>query len=482
MKLFGLTIERTKAVAPAETKAASNWLTDMRSWYPLIREPFTGAWQRNIHVDQHLSLSFHAVFACMTLIASDIAKLRMKLVKQDENRIWSETDSPAYSPVLRKPNAYQTRIQFWENWILSKLTRGNTYVLKERDNRNVVTGLYVLCPDRVRPMVAADGSVWYELDADNLAGIDGSRVMVPAREIIHDRWNTLFHPLCGISPLYAAGLGAMQGLRIQQNSARFFGNNSQPGGILTVDPSVRLTPAEAQQMQETWQKNYSGENIGNVAVLAGGLKFVQLSMTAQDAQLIEQHKWSAETVCGVFHVPGYKVGIGAAPLNNNVQALEVQYLAQCLQILLESAELCMDEGLGIGEGVGTPPYYGTEFDIDNLLRMDTGAQMVALKDAVGAGVMAPDEARLKINLPPTEGGKGPYLQQQNYSLAALAKRDAMDDPFGTSTPQPQPPDQPALPPPDQPTDSSAGKMMAAGRAHLAAHSLRKHLVDLMEAA
>jgi phage portal protein BeeE len=48
--------------------------------------------------------------------------------------IWTETDSPAFSPVLRKPNRYQNRIQFWESWILSKLTRGNAYVLKERDN------------------------------------------------------------------------------------------------------------------------------------------------------------------------------------------------------------------------------------------------------------------------------------------------------------------------------------------------------------
>ena len=30
---------------------------------------------------------------------------------------------------------------------------------------------------------------------------------------------------------------------------------------------------------------------------------------------------------------------------------------------------------------------------------------------------------------PVEGGDSPYLQQQNYSLEALAKRDAASDPF-----------------------------------------------------
>ena len=45
------------------------------------------------------------------MIADDISKLRIKLVKR-EGRIWTEFESSAFSPVLRKPNRYQTRIQF----------------------------------------------------------------------------------------------------------------------------------------------------------------------------------------------------------------------------------------------------------------------------------------------------------------------------------------------------------------------------------
>ena len=48
--------------------------------------------------------------------------------------------------MLRKPNRYQTRIKFVEQWMMSKLTAGNTYVLKQRDERSVVTALYVLDP------------------------------------------------------------------------------------------------------------------------------------------------------------------------------------------------------------------------------------------------------------------------------------------------------------------------------------------------
>jgi HK97 family phage portal protein len=444
MRLFGLSIERAPRAKDALPGIQAP--VDRRSgWFPVIREPFTGAWQRNIQLDANAVLSFHAVFACLTLISGDIAKLRQKLVQRDANGIWSEIESPAFSPVLRKPNHYQNRIQFWENWILSKLTRGNTYVLKERDGRNVVTALHILDPDRVRPLIAADGSVFYEVQPDALSGT-AAPVNIPSREIIHDRMNAgLYHPLCGVSPLFAAGLAATQGLRIQNNSARFFGNNAQPGGILTAE---HLRAEDGPALTEQWKQNYSGENYGNVAVLAGGLKYVQLSMTAQDAQLIEQLKWSAEVVCGVFHVPPYKLGIGPAPLNNNVQAFNVEYYSQCLQVLLEAAELCMDEGLGIGEGVGPEPYIGTEFDVDNLLRMDTQAQIAALKDGVSAAIFAPNEARSKVNLKPVKGGDVPFLQEQNWPVTMLAEREMPARPPTQPAPtDPAPPDAAAAPPP-----------------------------------
>jgi len=81
-------------------------------------------------------------------------------------------DSPSFSPVLRKPNPYQSRQQFIENWIHSKLTNGNTYVLKRRDARNVVISLHILEPNRVTPLITEDGEIYYDLRHDDLAKIN----------------------------------------------------------------------------------------------------------------------------------------------------------------------------------------------------------------------------------------------------------------------------------------------------------------------
>jgi HK97 family phage portal protein len=364
------------------------------------------------------------------LIARDIAKLRVKLAEKDANDIWSETTSPAFSPVLRRPNDYQTRNQFWESWVLSKLSRGNTYVLKVRDDRNVVTQLHVLDPTRVQPLVSDDGAVFYHLHSDNLADIGD--IIAPAREIIHDRFNCLFHPLVGTPPVFASGLASMLGYNAQKASALLFENNSAPGGILTAPGEV--SDVEEKRIKEEWEARFSRINLGRVAVLSGGMKYERIPMTNVEVQMIENLRWSAEVVCSVYHVPPYKIGVGEVPVYNNVQALNVEYYSQALQSHIEEIEELLDHALGIGWGVGM----GTEFDTDTLLRMDTTTLASTLQIAVGAGVMAPNEARAKLDLKPVTGGKNPFLQQQNYSLEALAKRDAQADPFAPAKP-PVPP-------------------------------------------
>ena len=430
MRLFNYELSLTKA-APG-TAVALQAPSSRNGYWPIVREPFSGAWQRNLEIRNETVLTYHALYSCVTLIASDVAKCRPRVVEQDGFGIWAETNVPAYSPVIRKPNRNQNRIQFFEQWVISKLIQGNTYVLKGRDERKVVNALYILDASRTRPLVATNGDVYYELKRDNLAGLEDEIVIVPASEIIHDVMIPLYHPLCGVSPITACGLAAVQGLGITSNSSKFFSNGSHPGGILTAPHHI--DDDTAKRIKEHWENKFSGENMGKVAVLGDGLKFEQMAVKAVDAQLIEQLKWSAETVCSAFHVPGYMVGVGAAPPVGNIEALGQQYYSQCLQKLFECIELCLDEGLGI---VNHKEHsYGIEFDLDDLLRMDTATLIEAQSKAVGAGIRSPNEARRRLNDPPVKGGDTPYLQQQNFSLAALDERDRSENPFGTPKPPP----------------------------------------------
>lgn len=429
MRLLGFEISRTKAV-PAGLQSPPTWGRD-GGWFPIIHEPFAGAWQRNLEQRPENVLSYAPVFRCVSLIQSDIAKNRMMLVSQSSDGIWSETDSPAFSPVMRKPNHFQNNIQFYSNWMISKLLHGNTYVLKERDARGVVTELYILDPTCTKPLQADNGDVYYQLSKDRLAGI-GDSVVVPAAEIMHDRQNTLWHPLVGISPLFACTLPASQGLSIQRSSNTFFSNGARPSGVLTA-PNL-ISDKTAERLKQAWEEKYSGENSGKVAVLGDGLHYEPMVMKSTDAQMVEQKKETAFDVCTAFGVPAYKVGVGPAPTYNNIEALNIEYYSSALQIHVESIEKLLDEGLGLETKKESGEIFGAEFDLDNLLRMDTATLVEAEAKSVVAGIKAPNEARRKLGLGKVKGGATPYLQQQNYSLEALAKRDAQEDPFASKTP------------------------------------------------
>jgi HK97 family phage portal protein len=423
MKILGLTITRTKAAQQTLMPLSSRG-----GWWNIVREPFMGAWQTNQEIRLDNVLTYSAVFSCVTLIAADVAKLCLRLVEQDADGIWTETSSPAFSPVLRKPNRYQTRVKFIEQWMVSKLIHGNTYVLKQRDQRGVVVAMYVLDPTRVIPLVAQDGGVYYQLRRDDLSGLPIESVTVPASEIIHDTMVALFHPLVGVSPIYACGVAALQGLSIQSNSQKFFSNGSNPGGVLTAPGAI--SDETAQRLKGYWDANYTGDNVGKVAVLGDGLTYEGMAVNAVDSQLIDQLKWTGETVCTAFHVPPYMIGIGPPPPYANIEPLLQQYYAQCIQTQLTSIELVLDDGLGLTQKIdGTQ--YGTEFDIDDLIWMDTATRVNSAKTAISGG-LSPDETRAKyFGVGKIPGGDQVYMQQQMWPLKQLAERDI---PVPTNTP------------------------------------------------
>lgn len=429
MKVFGLTIFRTKAL-----NAINTYRSAIHTWWSHVREPYTGAWQRNCELETTGNLtSSSTIYSCISLISNDIAKLRIKLVQKLPSGVWKEFESAAFSPVLRKPNRYQTRIQFIAYWIVSKLLYGNAYILLEREGREVVRAMYVLDARSVTPLVSDDGAVYYRLKKDNLSGLMVDDLVVPASEIIHDRMNCLFHPLVGIPPIYAAALSGTQSLKIQRQSTKFFADGGRPIGLLSVPGS--LTDEQAAKYKEKWDANYGENGVGGTAILSGGMVYTAMSQPAIQAQLAEQLKWTVEDQARPYHVPLHKINAGQ-PTLNNIGALNQDYYAQALQIHIESAESLLVDALNLA-----PKGYGVEFDLDGLLRMDQLSIAESSAKLVGAGIQAPNEARLKINLEPVKGGNSPFLQQQNYSLEDLSTRSAKPDPFAstpTVLPAPEP--------------------------------------------
>jgi HK97 family phage portal protein len=208
---------------------------------------------------------------------------------------------------------------------------------------------------------------------------------------------------------------------MQTGSEQFFRSGSRPGGVLTAPGEIG--DEQALRLKTRWEEGYSGVNAGRVAVLGLGLKYEPMTMTASDSQLIQQLNWTAVNICTAFHVPPALLDVGDSSNAGDLEVLLAKYHSTCIQSLLANFEASLEEGLELKAP------YGVAFDVDDLIWMVTATKVKAAADAIGSGALSPNEARYKyFGVGKVEGGATPYLQQQNFSLAALAERDA-NQPF-----------------------------------------------------
>jgi len=236
------------------------------------------------------------------------------------------------------------------------------------------------------------------------------------------------------------------GNSIQSQSTNFFNNQAMPGGVLTAPGAI--SDETAGRLKAAFETKFGGANRGRLFVAGDGLKFEPFTMKADEAQTTEQLKQATESVAQAFHYPLWKLG-GDMPPYTKPDLAQTLYYSDCLQTHIVGIESCLDNGLEL------PLDLGTEFDIDDLTRMDTDSLYESNNKA--ADWLKLDEQRFRANYPalPT-GGDTVYKQQQDFSIEALAKRDAKEDPFASTAKTPAAP-QPAqlnpAPPSQEPAPS-----------------------------
>lgn len=440
---------------PAPPGVGGNALPPLSHGY--VHEPFAGAWQMNRECWGPYGI-FSAVYACIAIIAGDVAKLPPRIRRRLPNGAKVDHDNHPAARVLWYPNSYQTRVDFWGQFMSSALFTGNTYVFLVRDERMVVRQMHILDPRRVRVLLGEDGSVFYQIGQERLAELLATDI-IPARDIMHHRLLTMTHPLIGMTPLYAAGVSAMTGQTIQQNSYAFFANMSRASGVLTAPG--KISPELANRLKNEWDQNFKGGSMGRTAVLGEGMKWEPLTISAADAQLIEQLKWSVEDVARCFRVPSYMLADASKISFKNAEQLARNYYSQTLQYHIESIESRIDQAFELADDVYC------EFDLASLLRMELDARMTAYREGIQSGVLTINEARAMEELAPAEGGDEPLVQMQYRPLSMAGEPQPGATPAPAPAPEPDDPPDPDEPDdePDDVTEEAWARMLIDGTAH-----------------
>lgn len=363
------------------------------------------------------------VYACIRLLAWDIAKLPARVMRM-VGKIWVEDEHQTLGALLLRPNYYQGWIDFILAWLFSYLIAGNAYILKIRSPGRGVTGLIVLDPCLVQPMVdPVTGAIVYRLGLDYLTPVTVDDTYVPADFIIHHRYMAFGHPLIGTSILVRAQQAARLRNGTMEAMADLSSNNAVPPGILVAPEG--LTDEDLLKIREKWE----AQGKGRIAVVDAAFKFESLQSKFIDSQSKEFADIAAVDICVACGVPPWKVGAGARPVGMDVEALQIVYYQDSLQLPIEHIEQLLDVGLEVPKDVYLCLDRQELFLLDSKTRAEVDAILIK-------GIKSPNEARQGWNLPPAKGGDSPYLQQQNYSLSALAARDAAAPAPSSTAPTP----------------------------------------------
>jgi HK97 family phage portal protein len=356
------------------------------------------------------------VYACIQLYARTIAQLPgyHKRTQADGGDIIIQND--ALARVLRAPNPYQTKSDFLYNLVWQHFETGNAYAIGTRNARFEVTRLDLTNPWSTRPVVNREtGDVFYSIGSTELIdplldpGLGESRFILPAEDVIHVRSHCPYHPLIGESPLIAAGAAVAIHTGSQANFAAFQQNQGRPSGVIYTDQ--KLTKPQIAELREAWNEATTGHNMGKTPILSAGLKWQQVTMSADDAETSDQMKQAVAAISRIFGVPLALINDMTGATQTNVEQLMAMWLRQGLGYEVDVIEEQFDRLFDIQQGADF-----TEFDVEALLRPDWKTRIEALARGVQGAIYAPNEARAKEGLKAVPNGDQPRVQQQLVTL------------------------------------------------------------------
>jgi len=354
-------------------------------------------------VSPAMAMRLTAVFGCVRVLAESVGMLPCFLYQSTDSGRVKAPKEKLYSLLYTAPNDYMTPQEFWEYLIVSLCLRGNFYAYKVKVLGEVVE-LLPLLPNSVQPKLDENWNPVYQVTFP-----DGSCDVLSQDEIWHVRTFTT-DSLVGLSPISYARQAIGLGLATEEHGARLFGNGAVSSGVLQTDQT--LTDEAYKRLKETFQEQHQGlSNAHKPMILEMGLKWNQISMSAEDAQFLETRKFQLEEICRIFRVPLHMLQNTDRATFSNIENLGMGFVNYSLVPYLTRIEQRINTGLVSKDKRGQ---FYAKFNVGALLRGDMKSRYESYATGINWGILSPNECRDLEERNPREGGDV-YLTPMNMT-------------------------------------------------------------------
>lgn len=325
-------------------------------------------------VNEETALKFTAVFAAMRLRAEIIASLPKIVQKKEGGKFIDAADHPVYRLLKSAPNRYMNIFSFWEFVNYNLDGWGNAYVIIKRAKGGVPSALIPVRSSCVTVKFTGE-SKFYRISGTKY--FDGT----------YDDFDMLhFYALSkdgitGLNPIIYNADAIGTGIETTKFGKEFFGKKGNLKGVMETDQSLSEQQYKNLQLQ-------TSQNHGT-PILEGGVKYKQLTMTPEAAQMLQTKTFSIQDIARIFNVPPHLLGDLSRSTFSNIEHQDIQFVKYALRATIKRYENELERKLFFDDEGNLE----VKFNLEGLLRGDTAARSAYYSKAILNGWMSRNEIR-----------------------------------------------------------------------------------------
>ena len=336
-------------------------------------------------------------YACAWKNATSVAKVKLCLYKRNKQQVGEEKLEKIYThpiiDLLSQVNPFSNAFELRTYTQLFLEITGNAYWWVPRDAFGKPYMIWNIPANWIR--IVPSKTKFIEGYIMTVPG-KGEKVPFDEREIIQFKFPSPLNLYYGSGPLIAAAYSLDLNKQIKDWALNYFMNNASPSGVLQSKHS--MNEDEYSRLRDAWNKKHRGtSNAGKIAILEGGLEYIQVGSNIRDARFELVTREMRDEILAIFGVPASKLGLVEDVNRANADANDYTYQKETIFPRLILIEEKLNEKM-------LPMYLDGQDDLllrfENPVPDDNEFRLKERQINIQTGLTTIDEEREKEGLEP----------------------------------------------------------------------------------
>ena len=343
-----------------------------------------------------------AVWRCVDIVSGTVASLGIDIERRI-GKYWQVDESNPLELVLRlRPNERVNSFDFWKAAVVEILLHGNAYIYPYFNADNRITSLYLIPYGKCDYDIQTDTYTIND-DVNNLFTTCGGW------RIVHLKNLSLDGGMTGVSTLTYAQKVLGIGGNLDSLQLDSFSPGSTLNGFISGDSNLTQGFGAPQDDQLKAVKDTITRQLtsgAKIFTLPGTMKFNQLSLSPSDLQLIESKNLNVLDICRFFGVHPDRVFQSSSTNYKGSESAQTAYMTDTLFPLINKIETELTVKLISNKELEK---FRVKFNLDDYYIGDLGTKADYYTKMISAGVLTPNEVRVREGHAPVKGGDSAYI-------------------------------------------------------------------------